>query len=180
MTTELYGPAFFAGRSPNVQASAALIAPIVTELVQPRSVVDLGCGQGEWLQAFDADLKMGVDIAAPDGPGYARLDLTEPFYLGWLFDLIICLEVAEHLPESAEETLMQTISQHGDTVLFSAAVPGQEGTGHINLRPHEHWHGHFHQYGYQMADVIRPRIANDSRVSPWYRNNTFLYRRWSL
>jgi len=180
MTTELYGPAFFAGRSPNVVASAAVVAPIVAELVQPRSVLDLGCGQGEWLQPFyDAGLAVaGVDIYPPDQPWAMRHDLTEPLYLGRQFDLVICLEVAEHLPASAEETLLRTIASHGDTVMFSAAVPGQEGTGHINLRPHEHWHECFQAYRYEVADVIRPRIVNDSRVSPWYRNNTYLYRRW--
>ena len=60
--------------------------------------------------------------------------------------------------------------------MFGAAVPGQEGKGHINCQPHDYWHAKFGDRGYDMFDAIRPLIADDARVSPWYRNNMFLYR----
>lgn len=184
MSTYVYGPDFFVGRRETVLLSASVVVPIVCELLHPASVLDLGCGQGEWLEAFPAEDKLGVDIAAPDGPNYLRRDLTEPLYLGtgpdWdirTYDLIVCLETAEHLPARAAGTLINTISRHGSTVLFSAAVPGQEGKGHINCQPHEYWHDKFAARGYAPHDVIRPRIAGDHRVSPWYRDNIFLYQR---
>ena len=64
-----------------------------------------------------------------------------------------------------------------DAVLFSAAVPGQIGLHHVNCQPHEYWHEKFAQHGLEMTDPIRPLIAHDHRVSPWYRNNTFVYLR---
>lgn len=173
----LYGPEFFAGRGDNVRASAAVIVPVVTELIYPRSVLDIGCGQGEWLEQFDVDVKHGVDIAAPEATGFLRADLTDPLHLGREYDLVISVEVGEHLPESAADTYMDSIARHGNQVVFSAAVVGQEGVGHINCQPHEYWHDKFRERGYAMFDVIRPIIANDHRVSPWYRNNLFLYGR---
>lgn len=53
-------------------------------------------------------------------------------------------------------------------------VPGQEGKGHINCQPHEYWHAYFSLYEFEHLDSIRPLIQ-DSRVSPWYRDNIFLY-----
>lgn len=175
MTATLYGPAFFEGRSPLVQQSAQVVVPHLIQLFDPSSVIDVGCGQGEWLDAFPVAYKVGVDIAAPERKNYVRADITEPFNLGQ-FDLALCLEVGEHLPDEAADTLIESLIRASGRVVFGAAVLGQAGTGHINCQPHDYWHAKFGDRGFDMYDVIRPLIANDPRVSPWYRNNMFLYR----
>jgi len=174
-----YGPEFFEGRSATVMASADVLVNVLYGLLTPSTVLDVGCGQGEWIEAFRAlgVEGLGVDIAAPDGEDFLRVDLTQRLALGRVFDLALCLEVGEHLPETSADTLVDTLATHSDTVVFSAAVPGQEGKGHINCQPHEYWHEKFAQRGYATQDVIRPLIAGDWRVSPWYRNNVFLYGR---
>jgi methyltransferase family protein len=177
-----YGPEFFKDRSVTVMASAVGLVPALCGLLSPSSVLDVGCGQGEWVEAFKVyccEDVLGVDIAAPEGENYLRVDLTERLGLGRVFNLALCLEVGEHLPESAADTLIDTLATHSDTVVFSAAVVGQEGTGHINCQPHEYWHEKFEARGYAMEDTIRPLIAMDWRISPWYRSNVFLYRRGS-
>lgn len=179
--TTTYGPEFFVGRTETVVLSASVVVPLVAELVDPLSVLDVGCGYGEWMEAFwatGADVH-GVDIAAPDGEQFQRHDLTEPLELGREFDLVVCLEVAEHLPEAAADTLIDTLARHGNSILFSGAVPGQEGKGHINCQPHHYWHAKFEERGFATFDVVRPLIAHDLRVSPWYRENVFLYGRTS-
>jgi SAM-dependent methyltransferase len=176
--TDIYTPAFFAEHHETVTMSASIVAPLVKDLLKPESVLDIGCGQGEWLAAFGLERSYGVDITAPvpPTPTMSRHDLTEPLDLGGRFDLVICLEVAEHLPESAADTLVDTIVWHtAKAVLFSGAVPGQEGLHHVNCQPHEYWHGKFEQRGFSVTDPIRPLIAHNSYVSPWYRNNTFVY-----
>ena len=173
--TELYAPEFFVGRSETVTRSAMVVVPIVRDLLAPQSVLDLGCGQGEWLDAFGLEDARGIDIAAPFQ--HMRRDLTDPLYLGRTFDLVVCLEVAEHLPVEAADTLVDTIVRHGRTVMFSAAVPGQEGKGHVNCQPHEYWHEKFRERGYAVNDSIRHLIGEAHAVSPWYRNNIFLYIR---
>jgi SAM-dependent methyltransferase len=173
VTASLYGPAFFAGRSHTVTQSAQAVVPHLKALLNPQSVLDVGCGQGEWLDELELVDSHGVDIAL-----YYPTDLTEPLHLGRTFDLVLCLETGEHLPEWAADTLVDSIVRHvGHAAVFGAAVPGQHGTGHINCQPHEYWHGKFAARGFEMFDAIRPLIANDARVSPWYRNNMFLYRR---
>lgn len=171
-----YDTAFFVGRRETVFASASAVAPLVQELVQPKSLLDVGCGQGEWMEAFGLEDMLGVDIAAPEGEQFLRHDLTEPLNLHRIFDLVVCLEVGEHLPEDAADTLVASLVRHASFVMFSAAVLGQAGKGHINCQPHEYWHEKFAGHGRHVWDAVRPRIATNPDVSPWYRSNIFLYR----
>lgn len=175
--TDIYTPAFFAEHHATTAMSASVVAPLVKDLLDPWSVLDIGCGQGEWVEAFGVEDSFGVDIAAPEREGFLRHDLTTPLDLGRWFDLVISLETAEHLPESAADTYVESIALHGDTVLFSAAVVGQEGLHHVNCQPHEYWHEKFAGYGFEVTDPIRPLIADNHYVSPWYRNNLYVYRR---
>ncbi len=178
MSATLYGPEFFVERSGTVIASAFVLVPLIIETLAPRSVLDIGCGQGEWVDAFAAhgcDV-FGVDIAAPEGETFLRHDLAVPLELGRNFDLVLSLETGEHLPASVADTYLDTIVRHADAVVFSAAVLGQEGIGHINCQPHDYWHERFATRGFTMSDPFRARL-DDPRVSPWYRANTFLYTR---
>ncbi len=177
MSAMLYGPEFFAGRSPLVVQSASVLVPMIVKHLEPLSVLDVGCGQGEWVSAFQAEgcTAFGVDIAAPTSTGFMRADLTERLDLGLRFDLVLSLETGEHLPEDAADTYVRSLVHHSHHVVFSAAVVGQAGVGHINCQPHEYWHAKFAQHGYTMSDPFRPLLAGDARVSPWYSANTFLY-----
>ncbi len=178
--TDIYTPAFFAEHHATTSLSASVVAPLVKDLLTPRSVLDVGCGQGEWLEAFGIENSVGIDIAAPEREWFFRHDLTTPFDFHCVFDLVISLETAEHLPEEAADTYVASIVRHvrlSGAVLFSAAVPGQEGLHHVNCQPHEYWHEKFAQHDFKMIDPIRPLIAEDMRVSWWYRNNLFVYVR---
>jgi Methyltransferase domain len=176
--TEIYTPAFFAEHHGTVTLSASVVAPIVMEQLAPSSALDIGCGWGEWLEALGIEDVVGVDIAAPQREGFVQHDLTTPLDLGRAFDLVISLETAEHLPEEAADTYVESIAWHAArAVLFSAAVPGQEGLHHVNCQPHEYWHEKFRLLGFWVTDPIRPLIAHNHYVSPWYRNNIFVYVR---
>ena len=161
-----------------VLESASAVVPLILRRLKPKSILDIGCGKGEWLSVFYAggvvDV-MGVDIAAPEADGFLRYDLTEPLELDPPFDMVLCLETGEHLPESAADTLVGTCVANAPTVVFSAAVPGQDGLGHINCQPHEYWHEKFAARGYEMSDPFRPLLRQEPRVKPWYANNIFLY-----
>lgn len=165
--------------------SAAVVVPIVMELIGPRSVVDVGCGTGAWLSRF---LDAGVsDIVGVDGDyvdrGMLRFpperfvahDLEKSLTLGRSFDLVISLEVAEHLSLDAGERLIDSLVSLGPVVLFSAAVPGQGGHGHLNEQWPVHWAELFATRGYEAIDCIRHRIWDNPDVDWWYAQNTILY-----
>lgn len=166
------------------------VVPLVIDLVAPRSVIDVGCGLGTWLVVFEEE---GItDIVGIDGEyvPHAQLsiarekfiaaDLTQPFRLPRRFDLVVSLEVAEHLPEHAANTFVHTLTSLGDTILFSAAVPGQGGQNHLNEQWPEYWQEKFSAYGYHFYDVIREKIWNNDKVDVWYRQNTFLVSKHSF
>ena len=102
-------------------------------------------------------------------------DIAQPFELGRRFDIIQCLEVGEHLPESSSDTLIGNLTRHGDMVLFSAATPGQGGENHINEQTHEYWRLLFARHGYKPFDLFRPMIKGVAEVESWYRYNIVLF-----
>ena len=116
---------------------------------RPTSVLDFGAGDGWWCKAFHDMGGMSVcaielfDVAReyiPPQVQFIQHDLREPVNLGLSADLVICLEVAEHLPGASAAQLVATICQHAaNRVLFSSAPPGQPGTGHINLQTPDYW-----------------------------------------
>ncbi len=175
-----YDTAFFAGRRDTVMPSASVIAALLDGMLHPTSVLDVGCGQGEFLEALGVSDSVGVDVFPNEDTLYASFvqhDLTEPLDLERKFDVVLCLEVGEHLHEEAAGTLVDTIARHGDSVVFSAAVPGQTGYGHVNCQPHEYWHDKFGKRGFECVDDLRPVLRRNPSVKPWYSNNIFRYIR---
>lgn len=163
------------------------MVPLVNELLRPASVLDVGCATGTWLAEWnsagvsdvfgvDGDY---VDRAALQVPSdrFVAADLQQPFSLGRKFDLVQTLEVAEHLDEAHADTFVESLARHGDTILFSAAIPGQGGTHHVNEQWPSYWSEKFEKAGYTTYDVIRPRIWTDPRVIMWYRQNILLFAR---
>lgn len=187
MTDALYNTAFFAGHRAGSLASARLVVPAVLALVPARRVVDVGCGTGAWLSVF-AEQCVG-DVRGVDGPWVERARLLIPAdrfvtadvgaplppELGADYDLACCLEVGEHLPAAAAPTLVASLTRLAPVVLFSAAIPGQGGTGHVNEQWPTWWAALFAQQGFRPVDCLRPRLWNEPGVQWWYAQNTILY-----
>jgi SAM-dependent methyltransferase len=179
-----YNEEFFQTLREGALRSAGEVVPLVLELIQPRSVVDVGCGTGTWLVTFArhgvADY-LGVDAFTPTGlleiprDRFVEADFTQPLALGRRFDLAISLETAEHLPEVAARGFVDSLTRLAPVVLFSAAIPGQGGTSHLNEQWPGYWSRMFADRGFEPADVLRPRVWDNERVEVWYAQNTILY-----
>ncbi|MGN6556682.1 MAG: class I SAM-dependent methyltransferase [Solirubrobacterales bacterium] len=162
-----------------------VVVPEIVSSFEPSSAVDLGCGDGQWTigLARRGVRTVGVDSAEIDRDGhhlatFLRRDLTA-MDSGCLdrSDICLCFEVAEHLPQGAADPLVALISSTSDIVLFSAAVPGQGGTGHLNEQPHSYWIDRFTIHGFSPDQTWRNRFSQCSSVSPWYRGNMIVFRR---
>src|SRR5262249_6052511 len=148
------------------------------------SLLDIGAGNGSWLlaaQEAGVTNVLGVDgvklsrdelCVAPDL--ILQADLQEPVKLGCKFDAVLCLQVAEHLPNASAATLVSSLCAHADLVFFSAAAPGQHGENHINCRPPDYWQAHFNACGFICLDELREQMWHDEVVEPWYRQNVFV------
>jgi SAM-dependent methyltransferase len=168
----------------DINSSASIVAPKIMEWFAPKTVVDVGCGLGNWLKAF-ADLGL-TQIIGLDGHHLDRQllcipeqyvvehDLETPFHYPKKFDLVISLEVAEHLSKNAADTYVKTLVDLGDVILFSAAIPNQGGQNHINEQWTSYWQEKFLKHQYHFYDVLRPVFWNDSSVKWYYRQNMFL------
>jgi SAM-dependent methyltransferase len=190
VTTDLhrhYDDAFYSTFRDKSRLSAAIVVPIVNQIVRPASVLDVGCGMGGWLSAW---AEQGVtDVLGLDGPHvdaavvetgqatFQAVDLRIPFSLGRKFDLVQSLEVAEHLDETFADQFVRSLTRHGDTVLFSAAIPGQGGFHHVNEQWPSYWIDRFANEGYRVFDVLRPAIWANAHVEFWYRQNILLFSR---
>jgi SAM-dependent methyltransferase len=180
-----YNQTFFSDMAGSSGSSAAVVVPLLCEMFEPGSVVDVGCGTGEWLAAFQ---RQGVkDVQGLDGPWvdsaqlsidatcFRAADLTDPPLLGRRFDLVTSFEVAEHLPERAAAPFVEYLTSLGDVVAFSAATPFQGGTSHLNEQWQDYWSQLFAARGYAAFDVVRPKIWFDPGVEFWYRQNLIVY-----
>ncbi len=182
-----YSDQFFKNQRDMSRSSAQVIIPMLLELVQPRSVVDVGCGVGGWLAVFQ---EHGIeDIRGIDGAyvnkdllfipreAFTEYDLRQPFQPERQYDLVVSLEVAEHLPPASAETFVRTLTGLGPVVLFSAAVPFQAGVNHLNEQWQDYWAGLFRQQGYLPVDALRKRVWSNENVAFWYAQNMLLYVR---
>jgi SAM-dependent methyltransferase len=164
--------------------AARIILPAIFSLVNPKSVVDIGCGIGTWLRAaiengvrdvvgVDGDHVKASELQIPKDCFQAR-DLSEAFSLGRQFDLAICLEVAEHLPSASADGLVYSLTKLAPAILFSAAIPFQGGAGHLNEQWPSYWANVFRKHEYYFCDYVRMKFWKTQGIPFWYVQNTFI------
>ena len=167
------------------RSSANEILGLISTFYMPSSVIDFGCGSGIWIkiakEIFHAKV-LGVDQHPYsdidmfiDSCEYCLHDLETPLPAKQKYDLAISVEVAEHITEKYADIFINSLCDHSDVILFSAAIPMQGGTGHVNEQPCSYWADKFKQHGYSALDWLRPALWNSRNVEIWYRNNSILY-----
>jgi len=167
--------------------SATEILNFLFTFLRPISVLDIGCGNGSWLKAckeLGVKSVYGVDGISTSNKEifisneeFKKHDLIKPLDLKKKFDLVISLEVAEHLPESAADEFINTLTKHGDIILFSASIPMQGGQFHLNEQWPQYWNEKFKEKGYYAYDILREKFWNNEQVLWWYKQNMILYAR---
>ena len=172
------------------EAIASLTLGIVCNPI-PQSIVDIGCGTGSLLSMFKAkgvNEVLGVDghWVAEDQLRIAKHEFMRHEFMRHDFEaaalklpkrycLAISTEVAEHLSSEHADAFVQALVDASDIILFSAAVPGQGGTNHVNEQWPSYWIEKFAAHGYMMFDCIRPALWSFSGNEWWYKQNLFLF-----
>ena len=183
--SKYYDPKFYRELA-SAQESAREILPLVLDVATPASIIDVGCGTGNWLAIAH---ELGVrDILGIDGrwvkaqlaispEKFVEHDLSTPLKLDRRFDLALSLEVAEHLPASAARTFVRSLCDAADVVVFSAAIPGQGGRRHLNEQWPAYWAELFTELRYECYDFLRPKIWDNPRVTWHYAQNSLIFAR---
>jgi hypothetical protein len=149
--------------------SAGLADALASLLPASQPVLDLGCGQGFYLQHLAERGYRCLGVEGTPGirdiaffPGIVTADLSKPLELDWSRSSIICLEVAEHLLPEQEAQLLETIDRYcGQWLVLSWAVPGQRGHGHNNCRSNDYVRDRFAQRGFQMQPELTDRLRTE-------------------
>lgn len=186
----VYTQLFYALQRRGSERSAQVVLPIIFDAVQPKSVIDVGCGVGTWLAVahrLGTATTVGLEGAWVQGLPLAHpqldvrvADLETALPAQQRYDLAVCMEVAEHLSPTRAESFVAELCTLSDHVLFSAAIPWQGGTHHLNERPQSYWATLFAERGYGARDLVRPKVWRNGRVSYWYRQNALLFSKGAV
>ena len=165
----------------SIRSAEVVMSALAAVGVEPQSVIDVGCGVGEWHAGHPdytgVDYRVLRDDLLISPERFIACDLNRDVpQLDRRFDLCLCLEVAEHLKPSRAEDLVRFLCSVSDRVLFSAAIPNQGGVGHVNEQWQTYWAALFKKHGFGAARQ-QPDIRNCESVELWYRQNVVLYER---
>jgi SAM-dependent methyltransferase len=174
--------------------ASAVIASLEKVIPEARTYADIGAGSGAY--AAEAVRRghptmacersaTGRLIAKRQGVVSVPFDLTKPRPARLpmdSIDLVYSFEVAEHLPPELGERLVEFMCQiDAPTVVFSAAQPGQGGTGHVNERPSAHWAQRFAEKGYGLDEghtsTLREAMRSRDVTSRWLLTNAMVLRK---
>ena len=162
------------------------LGDFLAEVVTPPDVLEFGsglCGLANYVGSR-IDLAPSFCIepeVLPDGPfaqgvnlvNFDVLSTPAPLVLDHLFDLVLSIEVMEHVPrERHSEVFDFLVSRAGRFIVFSAARPGQGGHGHVAERPELEWREEFTQRGcrFDPALTMRARTMSNARNINHRRN----------
>ncbi len=185
MYNEEYNSKFYDKHFEGSYRSAEIILSFIFKFLQPNSVIDFGCGIGTWCLAakrLGIPVVYGIDSNSQNRRQpeqsqiyYKQSDIGKDLLLDKKFDLAISMEVGEHIPEEKSDIYIHNLVSSSEVILFSAAIPGQEGLHHINEQPLSYWVKKFGTMHFQLVDSLRGQFWNNNNIEIWYRNNIVLF-----
>lgn len=143
------------------------LAKTIIERFHPVRVMDVGCAKGFLVEHLrDGGVEAyGIDISSyaisevrPDIKPYCHV-ATAMQPLEEYYDLITCIEVAEHLAEEEGRQLIKNICQHTDEVLFSSTATDFDDPTHINVQPPQYWKAFFAEHDFYPALHFEPNFG---------------------
>lgn len=151
----------------------AVVSAFEAAFPDARTFFDVGAGSG----AYAAELRRrGMTVVAceysPFGRVWARaqgvdcraldLEADDPAGVRGRFDLAYSFEVAQQVEEPLAMQLIDLLCRAADTVVFSAAQPGQEGgVGQLTLRLKQFWIDAFKARGMRYAAAKSESLVAD-------------------
>lgn len=146
------------------------LANRIVASLAPRTVLDAGCAMGFLVEALrDRGVEAwGLDISEyaisrvrDDVRPFCHLaSLTEP--IEGRYDLIVCIEVLEHLPPADAQRGVMNMCAATDDVLLSTTPHDFSEATHVNVQPPSYWSALFAQSGF-----YHDLEYDASFITPW-------------
>jgi len=139
---------------------AEYFVPKIIKKFNPKYVLDVGCGTGQWLDEYRKYNVITKGIEGSSNAWHIMSDKTKEVVLkrdlrdkieeeDYNIDFVQSFEVAEHIEEEyADVFIHNLIKDDPDIVLFTAAPPGQHGFQHVNCQEREYWMTKMKNMGY--------------------------------
>ena len=171
--------------------SARRIASSILDTFAPTRVIDVGCGTGALLEALR---DRGCDVFGLEYSEAAlkhcrsrelrveKFDLETDVFCGHrAFDVVVSMEVAEHLPKTCANRYVDLLADLSPVIIFTAAPPGQGGTAHLNEQPQAYWIAKFQEHGFAHAEELSRRWRGSWKaagdVKEWYHQNLMVFQK---
>jgi 2-polyprenyl-3-methyl-5-hydroxy-6-metoxy-1,4-benzoquinol methylase len=186
LINRIYDESFYLETQELKSESLRQVASILCRHLAFETAVDIGCGAGQLLVELK---KQGKDVlgcensaaairVAPREVTVFQADAGKPVHLNRQFDLVVCIEVAEHIHKRRSARLVANCTGLGRQVFFTAAPRGQSGVGHINLQPYSFWIKLFAEQGFSHQAALSKTIQESMRaenVLSWITNNLMIF-----
>ena len=149
------------------------IANKIINDIHPKTVLDAGCAMGYLVAALrDRGVEAyGVDISEyaiskvreDIRPYCAAGSLTEPLPDGLpkRYDLVVTIEVLEHLYEEDGKQAIHNLCALSDRIIFSSTPDDFTERTHVNVQQREYWARLFAAEGFFDDLVYRPTYLTD-------------------
>ena len=188
----IYSDSYYTQVEDSERASVEVIARWIINTIDPKRVIDIGCGPGHLIEALArrGTHILGVDYSAAArqrvaqrGLPFQTFDLTDPDARipGAPWDMAVCCEVAEHLDARHADTFVKHLASASDTIFLTAAEVGQGGLNHVNEQPNSYWVDKFAECGFEFDQ----RLTKEARANfvengvIYYLAKPLLFRRAS-
>ena len=160
----------------------------IIEIFKVESAVDIGCGNGEYTRRLR---KAGIGCVGYDGspltPEVSNglcnvMDFSQPQDIG-TFDLVLCLEVGEHIPFHYEEIFLDNICNAAKKyITLSWAVEGQAGGGHVNCHNNDYVINIMKERGFKYLEEHSLYLRNCSGIGSckeywWFKDTVMVFEK---
>jgi SAM-dependent methyltransferase len=161
-----------------------LVWNYILEKYKIKSLLDVGSGLGFTSQWF-AD--KGLQVTSIEGltenvvnskiPTIEH-DLTVSPFVKDDIDLVLCIEVVEHIEEVFLSNLLDTLCC-GKFLLMTHAIPGQKGYHHVNCQESAYWVYHIEKRGFDLieSDSLEIRKLAKKDGAKWIAQNAMIFRK---
>lgn len=158
--------------------SPRLMKKIIELFPKETPIIDLGCGLNNYVNilCYLGYSAIGVDFTNLGSNNFVQANLTKPIYEGQRKLNVISLEVGEHIPAEFAAEYLNNVTKFGGDIIFSWAIPNQEGIGHINCQDNDWVRDEMFARGYKEISEKTAELRDSIQEChcTWFRE-TLMY-----